>query len=151
MARSLRGARTLELGCGLGLPSIAAVLAGARVLATDWSSDAVAMARHNAARNGVELETLQCSWMDPGPLLERAPCDLVLASDVLYEPRNGDALLELLPRLVGERGEVWIADPGRPGAAYFFEFAEEAWVVDPAPAAEVPQGAVHRMRLRGSA
>ena len=28
--RALRGARTLELGCGLGLPSIAAALAGGR-------------------------------------------------------------------------------------------------------------------------
>src|ERR687891_1653246 len=56
--RSLRGARTLELGCGLGLPSIAAALAGGRVLATDWSPDAVAMTAENAARNGAELETL---------------------------------------------------------------------------------------------
>ena len=38
--RALRGARTLELGCGLGLPSIAAALAGGRVLATDWSAEA---------------------------------------------------------------------------------------------------------------
>src|SRR5204862_8184692 len=32
--RSLRGARVLELGCGLGLPSLAAALGGGRVLAT---------------------------------------------------------------------------------------------------------------------
>ena len=50
--RALHGARTLELGCGLGLPSIAAALAGGRVLATDWSQEAVEMARENAARNG---------------------------------------------------------------------------------------------------
>jgi predicted nicotinamide N-methyase len=121
------------------------------VLATDWSSEAVELTRGNAARNGVELETMVCSWAEPEPLLERAPWQLVLASDVLYEPRNGDTLLELLPRLVGERGEVWIADPGRPGAEYFLEFALEAWTVDSAPAAELPQGAVHRLRLKGSA
>ena len=39
--RALRGASVVELGCGLGLPSIAAALAGGRVLATDWSPDAV--------------------------------------------------------------------------------------------------------------
>ena len=95
--RALRGARTLELGCGLGLPSIAAALAGGRVLATDWSPEAVELTRTNAERNGASLETLVCSWTEPAPLLERAPWDLVLASDVLYEPRNGDALLGPAP------------------------------------------------------
>src|SRR3954471_15503389 len=46
--RALRGARTLELGCGLGVPSLAAAAAGGRVLATDWAPDAIAMAERNA-------------------------------------------------------------------------------------------------------
>ncbi len=45
VGRPLGGMRTLELGCGgLALPSIVASLGGARVLATDWSADAVAFA-----------------------------------------------------------------------------------------------------------
>src|SRR3954447_5501714 len=55
-ARALRGARTLELGCGLGLASIAAARAGARVLATDWSAEALRFTSENASRNGVDLE-----------------------------------------------------------------------------------------------
>ena len=85
LVRSLRGAPTLELGCGLGLPSIAAALAGGRVLATDWSPDAVRATAANAERNGVDVETLECSWAEPDALVERAPWPLVLASDVLYE------------------------------------------------------------------
>src|SRR5215204_5701127 len=54
--RPLTGRRVIELGCGLGLPAIAAALAGGRVLATDWSPDSVAMTARNAERNGVELE-----------------------------------------------------------------------------------------------
>src|SRR5947207_11910685 len=53
--RALHGARTVELGCGLGLPSIVAALAGGRVLATDWSSEAIAMTAANAERNGARL------------------------------------------------------------------------------------------------
>src|SRR5215210_4348131 len=49
-ARSLRGARTLELGCGLGVVSIAAALAGGRVLATDWSPAAIDFTAGNAER-----------------------------------------------------------------------------------------------------
>jgi predicted nicotinamide N-methyase len=141
--RALRGARTLELGCGLGLPSIAAALAGGRVLATDWSSEAVAMTASNAERNGAQLETLVCSWTEPGPLLERAPWDLVLASDVLYEPRNADALLQLLPRL---GAEVWLADPGRAPSGPFLEAARRDWTVTTRRAPELANGAVHRLR-----
>src|SRR5947209_7585308 len=86
--RSLRGARTVELGCGLGAPSIAAALAGGRVLATDWSADAVRFARRNARRNGAALEAAVCAWGDPSALVARAPWDIVLAADVLYERRN---------------------------------------------------------------
>jgi predicted nicotinamide N-methyase len=125
--RALRGARTLELGCGLGLPSIAAAIAGGRVLATDWSADAVAMTATNAERNDVAIETLVCDWNHPAPLLERAPWDLVLAADILYESRNVDPLLDLLPRLARE---VWLADPGRATAEPFLELARERWAID---------------------
>ena len=73
--------------------------AGGRVLATDWSPDAVRATAANAERNGVEIETLGCSWAEPDAIVERAPWPLVLASDVLYERRNVEQLLDLLPRL----------------------------------------------------
>jgi predicted nicotinamide N-methyase len=126
-ARSLRGARVLELGCGLGLPSLAAALAGGRVLATDWSPDAIELLEDNAERNGAALETALVDWASPAAIVERAPWDLVLAADVLYERRNVAPLLDLLPRLVDERGEVWLADPGRAPAAAFLEGLAEGW------------------------
>ncbi|MDQ3875661.1 MAG: 50S ribosomal protein L11 methyltransferase, partial [Actinomycetota bacterium] len=86
-ARPLEGARVVELGCGLALPSIAAALRGARVLATDWSHHAVSLAAKNALRNGVSVEVALCSWTAPGRILTEAPWDLILASDVLYERR----------------------------------------------------------------
>ncbi|HEX6021059.1 MAG TPA: methyltransferase domain-containing protein [Solirubrobacter sp.] len=143
--RALHGARTLELGCGLGLPSLAAAAAGGRVLATDWAIDAIELIERNAARNRLTVETLCVSWTAPEPLLERAPWDLVLASDVLYEERNGDALLPLLPRL---GGEIWLADPGRPAAAPFLERIAALFEIETRSAAEIPQGGVYRLRLR---
>jgi predicted nicotinamide N-methyase len=141
--RALRGARTLELGCGLGLPSIAAALAGGRVLATDWSEEAIEMTAANAERNQADVETLVCSWTEPEPLLDRAPWDLVLVSDVLYERRNADLLLDLLPRL-GD--EVWLSDPGRPPAARFLEAAQLQWDIASTSTPELANGAVHRLR-----
>jgi predicted nicotinamide N-methyase len=147
-ARTLRGARTLELGCGLGLPSLVAAAAGGRVVATDWAPDSIAMALRNAERNGLTIEAFVASWAAPQALVDRAARDLVVASDVLYEPRNGEALLPLLPRLVDARGEIWLADPGRPAAALFLEAAAETFTIDSRPAPEIPQGAVHHLRKK---
>ena len=145
--RALRGARVLELGCGLGLPSLAAAAAGGRVLATDWAPDAMALLERNAARNGLTIEVQTVSWAAPEAIVARAPWDLVIASDVLYEPRNGEALLPLLPRLVDARGQIWLADPGRPAATRFLAAIAETFTIDSRPAPEIPQGAVHHLRL----
>jgi predicted nicotinamide N-methyase len=122
--RALRGARVLELGCGLGLPSLAAALGGGRVLATDWSPAAIDLLAANAERNGARLETEVVRWEQPGALLERAPWDLVLAADVLYERRNVAVLADLLPRL---GGEVLLADPGRPALDDFLARVGTVW------------------------
>jgi predicted nicotinamide N-methyase len=114
----LEGSRVLELGCGLGLPSLAAALRGAHVLATDWAEDAIELLRRNAERNGASLRTARVRWSEPEPLLRAAPWDLVLGADLLYEARNADQLAELLPQL---GGDVLLAEPGRPYAKEFLE------------------------------
>ena len=145
--RALRGRPTLELGCGLGLPSIAAALAGGRVLATDWSPDAVTATAANAKLNGVEVQTMRCSWADAEPLVERGPWPLVLASDVLYEARNVEQLLELLPRLVDDTGLVLISDPGRVPAERFLRAApERGWTVRSIASPRAKRVLIHRLR-----
>jgi predicted nicotinamide N-methyase len=124
--RDVEGLAVLELGCGLGVPSIAAALGGANVLAVDWAQEALDVTQQNAERNGASLEILRADWSKPEPLLARAPFDLVLCADVLYETRNVDALLELLPKLTAE---VLLGEPGRSTAGRFFELAERDWEI----------------------
>jgi predicted nicotinamide N-methyase len=147
--RPLTGRRTIELGCGLGLPAIAAARAGARVLATDWSPDAIAMTERNAERNDVTLAAALFRW-DADPRELGAPWPLVLASDVLYERRNVDPLLELLPRLCAAAGEVWLADPGRAPAAGFLERAAARWRIDAIPHDGPGHVTIHRLRVQRS-
>jgi predicted nicotinamide N-methyase len=87
-------------------------------------------------RNGVDIATLEIDWAKPEELLALAPFDLVLCSDVLYEPRNVDALVAVLPRL---GPEVLLGEPGRQTAAAFFEQAEREWEITRA-------GGVNRLR-----
>jgi predicted nicotinamide N-methyase len=114
----LAGRKVLELGCGLGLPSLAAALRGADVLATDWAEDAIELLRGNAERNGAPLRVSRVRWTEPDALLRAAPWDLVLGADLLYEQRNAEQLAALLPQL---GGELVLAEPGRPHANEFLE------------------------------
>jgi predicted nicotinamide N-methyase len=114
----LRGKRVLELGAGLGIPSLVAALGGADVLATDWAEDAVELLRVNAERNALRLRAERVRWDEPEPFLREAPWDVVLGADLLYEGRNAEQLLDLLPRL---GGDVLLAEPGRPFAKAFLE------------------------------
>ena len=149
--RALADLRVVELGCGLAVPSIAAARAGASVLATDVSHEALVLAKRNAHENGVRIETATVDWAAPGaasgrdPLASelegRARFDLVLAADVLYERSAVAPLLGLLPRLAPE---AWLADPGRPAAGAFLEQASRRWPVDTRVRGVVR---IHRLRF----
>jgi predicted nicotinamide N-methyase len=138
----LGGLRVVELGCGLAAPSIAAARRGAAVLATDSDSEALELVERNARENGIHVETAMVDWSRPGRLVSRAPFDLVLAADVLYERANVALLLALLPRLAPK---AWLADPGRPAAGAFLEEAEaRGWAVDTRARGVVE---IHRLEL----
>ena len=140
------GARVLEIGCGLGLPSVVAARAGAQVLATDGSSDAVAFAAHSLALNELEGEVAQVDWAAQGDaLVARGPWDLVLAADVLYLKANVELALELVPRLVAAGGEVRLADPRRAGTRDFLAAARARFTVSTTQEGDV---ALHRLRPR---
>jgi predicted nicotinamide N-methyase len=138
----LGGRRVVELGCGLAVPSLAAARTGAIVLATDACPDALELVARNAGVNGVRVDTALVDWREPDELLARAPFDLVLAADVLYDRASVAPLLSLLPRLAPE---TWLADPGRPAAGAFLEGAARRWRIDARNRGVVR---VHRLRLR---
>jgi predicted nicotinamide N-methyase len=135
------GLRVVELGCGLGVPSLAAARAGATVLATDASDEALHMTERNAHENGVRVDTARADWDTAEELVARGPFDLVLAADVLYERSAVAQLLALLPRLAHE---VWLADPGRPAAEAFLEQARAGWSVETSVRDAVQ---IHRLKI----
>ena len=113
------GLRVIELGAGLGVPSLVAAARGAHVTATDWSQDAVGLLRENAARNGLRLDVERWDWRE-----QRADrFDIALASDVLYERRNVGPLLARLRELAP------VAYVGLAGRPYEAAFLREAGTV----------------------
>lgn len=125
--------RAIELGCGVGLPSLALRSRGVGVLATDWYDEALAFAELNAERSGLgPLETMALDWRRI-PAIARGRFDLAVAADVLYEERNVPLVAHALDVLLGPSGEALIADPGRSYLAAFLEEAGRKWRVDRLP------------------
>jgi predicted nicotinamide N-methyase len=145
------GARVLELGCGLGAPSIAAARAGADVVATDGSTDAVAFAAHGLALNETVATVAHADWAEHGEaLVAGGPWDVVLAADVFYTAANVQTALRLLPRLLGPGGELRIADPGRAGTRDFLAAARHTFTLRSTPGEEVTLHTLTRRRAVAS-
>ena len=95
--------RLLELGCGAGLVSVAAAIAGFDVTATDYYDEALRFTALNVLVNtGVLIDTRAADW-------RRFPHDigrfeLVVASDVLYEQAHAALIASVLDRTLTGRG-----------------------------------------------
>jgi ETFB lysine methyltransferase len=106
------GRSLLELGCGAGLVTTCASLAGFRVTASDYYEHAVRFARVNSERNGGRAARgLLLDWRALPPKLPRF--DVVVASDVLYERPYGTLIARGLASTLRDCGVAIIADPGR--------------------------------------
>lgn len=106
------GRRLLEMGCGVGLATIAAMQAGFDVTATDYYDDALHVTRGNAARNlGREPVVRLVNWREwPDDL---GTFDVVMAADVLYETEYATLVAACLARALAPHGTAFVADPGR--------------------------------------
>jgi predicted nicotinamide N-methyase len=118
------GRRFLELGCGTGLVSVAAAIAGFDVTATDYYDEALRFTALNVLVNtGALIDTRIGDW-------RRFPHDmgrfeLVVASDVLYEQPHAGLIAGVLDRTLTARGSAVIADPGRIAAPQFVDECKE--------------------------
>jgi predicted nicotinamide N-methyase len=116
----LSGRRTIELGCGVGLPTVAALERGAHALATDHYEAALDFAAYNARSNlALDLRTCLLDWRSSGLGDLEGAFDLVYAADVLYERGNVALLADLVPRLLKPEARALIADPRRNPAPEF--------------------------------
>ncbi len=138
------GRSALELGCGVGLSTLAATRAGFDVLSTDYYEDALDVTRANVFRNlGKIARTRLVDWRHLP--LDLGTFDLIFASDVLYENEYAKLLPVLLRGLLSIDGIALIADPGRVAAPVFVEACGEHGLVirqketRPFEAAEVKQ------------
>lgn len=104
--------RILELGCGLGLPSLVLQYRGANITASDYHPVSQDFLAYNAELNALpEIPFMQLDWNQPhGPA---QAFDLIIASDVLYAPDHPKLLIRAIQHLARPHANVLLSCPGR--------------------------------------
>lgn len=110
----IQNRRILELGCGLGLPSLVLRSRGADVTASDRHPLSEPFLDYNAELNQVpEVPYVSLDW-DPKSLDESlGRFDVIIGSDILYEPNHAEMLAGLIDQLAAKTAKVLITCPGR--------------------------------------
>lgn len=128
----------LEIGCGVGLPGIAALSRGLRVIFSDYDATAVEFAARNAIANGFDnFEILPLDWRFPPSF--RVP--LILAADVIYEIRNIAPLVRFMQTVLAPNGLCLLSDPDRATQGHFKQALWQAgFAYDEQPMAMIDGG-----------
>jgi predicted nicotinamide N-methyase len=126
----LAGERILELGCGLALPSLVGHRRGADITASDCHPLTQGFLQVNLGLNQLQpMKYRHGHWSKPGSLKQedgapaidmvRGRFDLIIGSDLLYDPDASVALAGFIGRHAKRCAEVWIVDPDRGNRAAF--------------------------------
>ncbi|RYP10605.1 hypothetical protein DL764_000575 [Monosporascus ibericus] len=131
--------RIVELGAGTGLVSLVLAAALPRLgisrpslIATDYHPAVLANLRANVAANfpapsssslhpatpGIDVCALDWSAPSPGPPLDEARADVLVATDVVYAPEHATWLRDCAARLLAPAGVFWLVATVRPNGKF---------------------------------
>jgi len=122
------GKDVIELGAGLGLPSLATAANARSVLCTDLQAEAILWIQRSAAVNGINnLEARLADWNDELPFHP----GLLLLSDVNYDPAKFGGLQRRLYQWMDAGIPILLSTPQRLTAREFVQdllpYVKETW------------------------
>ncbi|NPA40357.1 MAG: methyltransferase [Thermodesulfobacteria bacterium] len=98
--------KILEIGAGLGVPSLVAAAFGHDVLATEYQELPLEFIKRSAEENNLKLRTAILDWTNP-QIDEKF--DLIIGAEVVFKKSLFMPLIELFKKLLKDDGEVIIA------------------------------------------
>ncbi len=112
--------RILEVGCGIGLSSLLLNHTHANISATDNHPNALEFLHFNALLNNDRtIPFKRMNWKDLNN--ELGKFDLIIGSDLLYEPDHAELLSKFIDHHANDECEVVIVDPNRGLQAKFIK------------------------------
>lgn len=115
----LQDTKVLELAGGLGLPSLVAAQFAKEVCCSDFLPDPLHYVKASADVNGIHhLSTRIINWQQ---LPEDATADVLLLSDINYNPSDFDTLNKMIQHFLDKKTLILLSTPQRIMGKAFIE------------------------------
>ncbi len=118
------GKTVIEIGAGIGLPSLCIAKQTKHLIISDYNADAVALLEMNIRH--LHLNQVKAMQLDWNEFPDNIKSDTLLLSDINYEPDQFEALLKLIKRFLSAGSTIIIATPQRIMAVPFAEMLSES-------------------------
>jgi predicted nicotinamide N-methyase len=118
----------LELGAGVGLPSLLMANEAKAIQISDYNSEAVELLRKNIAH--LQLQNVQAMQLDWNTIPENITAEVVILSDVNYDPTQFETLTKLIEKFIHQGCTIILSTPQRIMASPFVLALSEFIIAD---------------------
>ncbi len=118
----IKDKQVLELGAGVGLPSLKLAGIAKSIQVSDYENEAVALLQKNIAH--LNLKNVQALQLDWNHLTISIQPDVLILSDVNYDPSQFDTLIQLITNMLLDGCTVLLSTPQRIMASPFVQALE---------------------------
>ncbi len=103
--------KVLELAAGLGLPSLTVASYASEVCCSDYLEDALSVVQRSINFNG--LKNMHCRLIDWNNIPADINADVLLLSDINYEPAEFETLFRVLQKFTQQGTSIILTSPQR--------------------------------------
>jgi methyltransferase-like protein 23 len=118
----IQNKHVLEIGAGIGLPSLMMADIAKSIQVSDYDKEAVALIQKNIEH--LQLQNAEALQLDWNNVPENLKVDVVLLSDVNYDPGQFDVLIQLIDKFLSQGSTILLSTPQRIMASPFVQKIE---------------------------
>ena len=107
----IRDKTVLELGAGIGLPSLLMANEAKTIQVSDYDSEAAELLRKNIGH--LQLQNVQALQLDWNDLPENINPEVIILSDVNYDPTQFESLTKLIQKFIHQGCTIILSTPQR--------------------------------------
>jgi predicted nicotinamide N-methyase len=118
----IQNKHVLEIGAGIGLPSLMMADIAKSIQISDYDKEAVTLLQKNIEH--LQLQNAEALQLDWNNVPENLNAEVILLSDVNYDPTQFDLLISLIDKFIRQGSTIILSTPQRIMASPFVQNLE---------------------------